>query len=1032
MTPLQPSAFVAYFKALWDKKDNPVDPFPWQRRLAPQVCEGQWPSFVDLPTASGKTACLDIAVFALAVQASKLADQRTVGRRIYFAVNRRVIVDEAYQRAVKIAEKLAAALHDDGSDSILRQVAEALKQVSGDTDPEIPPLDVALLRGGIYRDNRWSRSITQPTIITSTIDQLGSRLLFRGYGVSDAGRPMHAALIAHDSTILLDEAHISQPFTQTLEAVREYRGDRWAAEPIRTPFAFVQMTATPGEAAGDVFRIDDEDRKDKVLKARYDAPKPVKLVVAEKAKGKNVAGATAALAETLIEKAGDLLADDRRTVAIVVNRIATARAVHQLLQEKYNDHDEDGAPELHLAIGRMRPVDRDDLTRALQQRVGGKREQSDDTTSMFVVATQCLEVGADFDFDTMVSECASLDALRQRFGRLNRTGRHIQARGCVVIRQDQIKTDDTLDELDKKGESADPIYGNALARTWNLLSSIVTDDTVDFGIAAMEAMLTGVDLVPLLAPRVDAPVMFPAYLDVWAQTAPVPCPDPDVSLFLHGPERGEPDVSVCWRADLTEQPDEDTWTQIVGLCPPSSPECMPVPIGIVRGWLAARPASDEERSDMLVAKTPEGEDPAMEASRTVLAWRGPSKSQLIRKPQEVRPGDTLVLPVWAGGWSVFGHIPDAPPDPATEGGGRSTGINSRVDVAERAYRQSRGRAILRLDSSRIRSWPAGEASEELTKWITDPESDLRISLVRDLIRQVADAIPDAQAADAETLRLLADPKLGLIFNRYARGNGIVLSTRRRIPPGESSARTSLPAMDDGEDEASRVTRLEPIALQQHLQNVHSELEVALQHLPVASLANPLLFAAELHDWGKVDERFQALLLNGDRHDAWAQPTLWAKSARMPMTRAQRRAARVRSGMPEGFRHEMLSVQLAEGSADQLPTEDERDLVLHLIASHHGHARPFAPVVLDDEQQAVSLAQLGLAVQLTAEQRAANPPHRLDSGLAERFWKLTRRFGWWGLAYLETVLRMADQRASAREEREDAADFEPAELEEVVT
>ena len=54
-----------------------------------------------LPTASGKTACLDIAVFVLAVQADRLrVNQRiTAPRRIFFVVDRRVIVDEAYERA---------------------------------------------------------------------------------------------------------------------------------------------------------------------------------------------------------------------------------------------------------------------------------------------------------------------------------------------------------------------------------------------------------------------------------------------------------------------------------------------------------------------------------------------------------------------------------------------------------------------------------------------------------------------------------------------------------------------------------------------------------------------------------------------------------------------------------------------------------------------------------------------------------------------------------------------------------------------
>ena len=90
---------------------------------------------------------------------------------------------------------------------------------------------------------------------------------------------------------------------------------------------------------------------------------------------------------------------------------------------------------------------------------------------------------------------------------------------------------------------------------------------------------------------------------------------------------------------------------------------------------------------------------------------------------------------------------------------------------------------------------------------------------------------------------------------------------------------------------------------------------------------------------------------------------------------------------------------------------EKDLTLHLIASHHGHARPFAPIVLDDEPPDIEFDEF----KLNAEARTTAPAHALDSGIAERFWQLTRLHGWWGLAMLEAVLRLADQTASANPE-----------------
>jgi CRISPR-associated endonuclease/helicase Cas3 len=87
---------------------------------------------------------------------------------------------------------------------------------------------------------------------------------------------------------------------------------------------------------------------------------------------------------------------------------------------------------------------------------------------------------------------------------------------------------------------------------------------------------------------------------------------------------------------------------------------------------------------------------------------------------------------------------------------------------------------------------------------------------------------------------------------------------------------------------------------------------------------------------------------------------------------------------------------------------DRELLLHLVASHHGRCRPFAPVVEDLDP-----------VEVRYERSVTSSDHKLESlasGISERFWKLTRRYGWYGLAYLEMLVRLADHRRSEEEER----------------
>lgn len=1021
MTGLKIDDFDTYFRAL---HEHP--PYPWQRRLAEQAVTDGWPGAIDLPTSSGKTACIDIAIFALACQASLPVDQRTAPRRIFFCVNRRVIVDEAHTRAQRIAKAIWNAEQNEVNGTpVLRRIASALRTVAGSsTKDQVPPLDVLELRGGIYRDNRWARSITQPTIVCTTLDQLGSRLLFRGYGVSPNAAPIQAALIAYDSLILLDEAHISEPFRQTLDHVHRYLDPRkWAEQSIGIrPVTVVPMTATPNAdmVTRGVVQLEDDDRQNKRLLARLQASKPAEL--------RSVKDVT----REAIEMAKTANGDKPTAVGIIVNRIANARAIYDQLRELQAEPSDKKRKipreaTIELVIGSMRPIDRDTQAQRLCKLVGPDRPAITETPS-FIVATQCLEVGADYDFDVLITECASLDALRQRFGRLNRAGRKdvdgnpINAQAFIIIDSKAVKSEEDI----KKSEAAkepskrhlDPIYGNALARTWNWLNEHATDNVVNFGIDAFAVLFDqhGENDRPknLLAPSasMNAPVMLPAYVDFWCQTTPRPVPDPDVSLFIHGTQRSEPDVQVCWRADLIE--DEhmtpDQWCDVVAILPPTSAECMSLPISRVRRWLSDQLDKVEDHGDALdLSEVDDDATPSLQHPGVL--WRGSKDTILIAAPDDLRPGDTLVLPASNGQSRILGHLPDAEDvNPGLTGKPQNEAHSPAVkDVAETAFTRARDVAAIRLHPSLRSRLPVGETFSTLLAKAAEREAPPKRTEWCAMLKAAAAAIPQNDPLK-QAMCHLADS--GIQIEPYPDRRGVVLTGRRRLG---SSADWFIPSLDDGDDDTSRIRRDDPVLLSDHTRHIDETVVASRRILPLNVPAEVYDFAAKYHDLGKADERFQAMLRRTDRTDAWLlvgrTSAMLAKSDGVPQTQAQRQQARDRADLPVGFRHEMLSAQLAELSHDLPSGPAERDLALHLITAHHGYSRPFAPVVPDEELPPVDVNGISLA----HEQRAQlTPAHRLNSGIAERFWALTRRHGWWGLAYLEAILRLADQQASAAE------------------
>lgn len=429
-------------------------PFPWQEELLARMLDGKIAECVDIPTGLGKTAVMAVWLVARALGAA-------LPRRLVYVVDRRAVVDQA----TAVAESLCAWVAKE------RGVADAL----GLDDR---PLPISTLRGQHVDNRAWLEDPSSPAIVVGTVDMVGSRLLFSGYGVSLKMRPYHAGLLGADTLVVLDEAHLVPAFEDLIRQV-EREADRFGPnEPslrgLVPEFKLLSLSATGRQTDATTLTLSDDDRRDPIVKKRLTAKKALSIVnlidaadaTATPADGKRADDADEATKKNKGPKLTDILAKQawevtRQGLAQVrclvfcdARKDATAVADELRNLAKSNGVKE---PPVELFVGGRRVKERTQGRDALARLGFLAGTAVNLERSAFLIATSAGEVGVDLDADHMVCDLVAWERMVQRLGRVNRRGDG-DAKVVVVVNREPApataKAQEALDEKLAKRDAA--------------------------------------------------------------------------------------------------------------------------------------------------------------------------------------------------------------------------------------------------------------------------------------------------------------------------------------------------------------------------------------------------------------------------------------------------------------------------------------------------------------------------------------------------------------------------------------------------